>query len=80
MNVVPIIRRLSNRVQIAADTGNKEELYAAEAAIDKALADCQISVHEHAELAVECSAAIDVLAGNDYLDEVFAAARLEGEE
>ena len=71
---------LSKQITAAADTGNKEVLHHLSEACVACLSYGFISIQENQELQADIEQALDNLAGNDYLDEVFAAARLESVE
>ena len=69
-----VFQTLSNEIQAAIDTGNREELDVLDGKIGVALADGEINLPEAGELTADYELGLSALnRGDDYLDEVFAA-------
>lgn len=69
-----LFRELSNAIQVAMDTQNREALDRVDGAVGEALANGDINLPEAGELTADIEIGIAQLnQGDDYLDEVFAA-------
>lgn len=75
-----VYQELSNEIQAAIDTGNRDELDVIDGKIATALADGEINLPEAGELTVDCELGLSALGRDDNsLDEVYAAVRLDGD-